>query len=540
MSEAETFDYVIVGGGTAGCILANRLTEDGKTTVCLIEAGPRDNYPLIHMPLGFIRMLFEPKYNWMFMSPPDPNIKNRPMYAPRGKTLGGSSSINGMIYMRGHRADYDEWASQGNAGWGWNDMLPYLRKPIFNENYNDGKVHDEKGLWHIKYLEEPNPLNQVFLQAAESLQKKRIADFNTGDNEGFSIFQVTISNGRRTTAATSFLNPIKSRANLKIQTECQVSRIAIENGRATGVEFGANGATRRINARREVILAAGAFQSPQVLMLSGVGDPAEIKKHGIEVRHALRGVGKNLQDHISCPIHFMSPRSTSYGISLAAMPKIAWNFLRYITTRKGFFGNNIVESGGFIKTKPGLDRPDIQHIFVPTHQGKPGQLIAWGHGFRITCCLLHPKSRGEVRLASAKVGDAPVIDFKFFSDAPGPDSDMEVLIRGIKDGRRILNAPAFDSYRGEAVWPAENVQTDDQYRDFVREFSSTVFHPVGTCKMGKDDLAVVDDRLRVRGVKGLRVIDASIIPTVTTGNTNAPTMAVAEKGAEMVKADARS
>ncbi len=539
MSEAEIFDYVIVGAGTAGCILARRLTEDGKTNVCLIEAGPPDKNPLIHMPLGFIRMLFEPKYNWMFMSPPDPNIKNRPMFAPRGKTLGGSSSINGMIYMRGHRRDYDEWASLGNAGWAYDDILPYLRKPMHNENYNDGKVHDRNGPWHIKYLEEPNPLNHVFLQAAESLQKKRIPDFNAGDNEGFGIYQVTISNGRRTTAATAFLDPIKDRANLKILTEVQVSRIVVENGRATGVEFGANGAPRRINARREVILAAGAFQSPQVLMLSGIGDGAELKKHGIEVTHALRGVGKNLQDHISCPIHFMSPRTTSYGVSFAAMPRIAWNFLRYVTTRKGFFGNNIVESGGFIKTKPILDRPDIQHIFVPTHQGKPGQLLAWGHGFRITCCLLHPKSRGEVRLASAKVSDAPVIDFKFFSDPQGPDSDIEVLIRGIKDGRRILTAPAFDYYRGEAVWPADNVKTDDDYRDFVREFSSTVFHPVGTCKMGKDDMAVVDDRLRVRGLKGLRVVDASIMPTVTTGNTNAPTMAIAEKGADMIKADAR-
>ena len=241
------------------------------------------------------------------------------------------------------------------------------------------------------------------------------------------------------------------------------------------------------------IVSAGAIQSPQMLMLSGIGDPEELKKHGIEVKHALRGVGQNLQEHISAPVHFMSPLSTSYGISLAAMPRIVWNALLYATTRKGFFGNNIVESGGFVRTQPGLDRPDIQQIFVPTHQGKPGQLLAWGHGFRITSVLVRPKSKGRIGLASGKVGDPPVIDFRFFSDPGG--EDMKTLIRGVKDARRILMAPAFDKYRGAAVWPAETVQTDEQIEDFIREFSSTVFHPVGTCKMGRDDMAVVDDRL---------------------------------------------
>jgi choline dehydrogenase len=537
---SDSFDYVVVGGGTAGCVLANRLTEDGKTTVCLIEAGPRDNHPLIHLPLGFIRMLFHPTYNWMFMSPPDPTLKDRPMFAPRGKTLGGSSAINGMIYIRGHRRDYDEWASLGNSGWGWDDMLPYLKKSIHNENYNDGKLHGRDGPLNVKFLDEPNKLNHVFLDAAQSLQKRKIADFNTGDNEGFSIFQVTVKNGRRETAATGFLHPIEKRPNLKVVTGAQVNRIVLDGGRATGVEYQVGDETRRVDARREVVLSAGTFQSPQVLMLSGIGDGDELKKHGVAVKHAVRGVGKNLQEHISAPVHFLSPRITSYGITFASMPKIAWGCMRYLATRRGFLGNNIVESGGFIKTDANADRPDIQHIFVPTHQGKPGRLLAWGHGYRITTCLMHPKSRGEIRLASPKVGDAPVIDFKFFSDAPGPNSDMEVLIRGIKDARRILTAPAFDYYRGEAVWPSDAVKSDDDYRDFVREFSSTVFHPVGTCKMGKDDMAVVDDRLRVRGVTGLRVIDASIMPTITTGNTNGPTMAIAEKGADMLKADSRA
>jgi choline dehydrogenase-like flavoprotein len=531
--SAETFDYVIVGAGSAGCVLANRLTEDSNVTVCLLEAGPRDKSPLIHIPAGFIRMLFNPTYNYMFMSPPDANMKGRQTFVPRGKTLGGSSSINGMIYMRGHRRDFEEWAELGNPGWGFNDLLPYFKKSEHNEDYQD-EAHGRGGPLNVKYLEAPNPMNHVFLEAVESLQKRRIPDFNAGDNEGFSIFQVTIKDGRRHSVANAFVHPIGNRKNLKVITEAQVTRVIIENGRATGVQLGGP-MPRQIMARHEVIISAGAIQSPQLLMLSGIGNPEELKQHGIEVKHALRGVGENLQEHISAPVHFMSPLTTSYGISWGAMPRIVWNALLYATTRKGFFGNNIVESGGFIRTAPGLDRPDIQHIFVPTHQGKPGQLLAWGHGFRVTCVLVRPKSKGRIGLASGNAADPPVIDFRFFSDPGG--EDMKTLIHGIKDARRILMAPAFDKYRGAAVWPADNVRSDTELEDFIREFSSTIFHPVGTCKMGRDDMAVVDERLRVRGLSGLRVIDASIMPNVTTGNTNAPTIAIAEKGADMIKAD---
>jgi choline dehydrogenase-like flavoprotein len=312
----------------------------------------------------------------------------------------------------------------------------------------------------------------------------------------------------------------------------------VENGRAVGVEFMRGSSTHRVNARREVIVATGTFQSPQVLQLSGIGDPAELKQFGIDVKHALPGVGKNLQEHVCAPVHFLSPSTDTYGISWGAMPKIAWHFLRYAFGRKGLLSNNLVEAGGFIRTEPGLDRPDVQHIFVATHQGKPGRLLAWGHGFRISTCVLHPKSRGTVGLSTPKAGDPPKIKFNFFSD-PG-NHDMKVLIRGIRDARRILTAPAFDKYRGPAVWPGDNVQSDAEMENFVRDIATTLFHPVGTCKMGKDDMAVVDDRLRVRGVNGLRVIDASIMPTITTGNTNAPVMAIAEKGADMIREDARA
>ena len=518
--------------------MARRLTEDVGTTVRLLEAGPRDNLPLIHIPAGFIRMLFHPTYNWMFTSAQDPNMKNRQIYVPRGRTLGGSSSINGMIYIRGHRRDYDEWAELGNSGWSYDDLLPYFRKSEHNENYRDGEVHGHDGPLNVKYLESPNKLNHVFLEAAESLQKHRIPDFNTGDNEGFGIFQVTIKDGRRASIANAFLHPVEHKPNLDVVTEAQAARIIVEDGRAVAAEYNVGGETRRVNARREVILSAGTIQSPQVLMLSGIGPSDELKRHGIAVTHALPGVGQNLQEHISAPVHFMSPRSASYGISFNAMPKIGWHFLLYAVAHKGMLGNNIVESGGFMRTSPELDRPDIQHIFVPTHQGRPGQLLAWGHGYRITCVLLRPRSRGTITLASSKVSDPPVIDFRFFSDPGG--ADMKTLIRGIKDARRILMASAFDRYRGAAVWPADDVQTDAQLEDFVREFSSTVFHPVGTCRMGKDELAVVDERLRLHGVRGLRVVDASIMPHVTTGNINAPVIAIAEKAADMIRADARA
>jgi len=534
----ETFDYVIVGAGSAGCILAHRLAEDEKATVCLMEAGPPDKTMFIHMPAGFIRILFHPVYNWKFMSDGEPQLRNRQIYAPRGRTLGGSSSVNGMIYNRGHKADFDEWKALGNSGWSWDDLLPYFRKSIRNENYDDGKYHDRKGLLNIKYLEEPNKLDAAFIQAAEQLQKKRIPDFNTGESEGFGMFQVTIRDGRRESAATAFLNPIKNKQNLKIETDAHVSRVVVQNGRATGVEFLRDGGTHRVNARREVIIASGTFQAPQVLQLSGIGDPAELKEHGIEVKHALPGVGKNLQEHVCAPVHFLSPSTDTYGVSWGAMPKIAWQFLRYAIGRKGLLSNNLVEAGGFIRTEPGLDRPDVQHIFVATHQGKPGRLLAWGHGFRISTCVLHPKSRGTVGLNSGKAGDPPKIKFNFFTD-PG-NHDMQVLIRGIRDARRILQAPAFDKYRGAPVWPGDNVQSDTEMENFVRDIATTLFHPVGTCKMGNDGMAVVDDRLRVRGVNGLRIADASVMPTITTGNTNAPVMAIAEKGADMIKQDARA
>ena len=537
MPATETFDYVIVGAGSAGCVVANRLTEDPDVTVCLLEAGPPDRHPLIRVPAGFIRMISHPKYNPMFTAAADPSVKNRKIPVPRGRTLGGSSAINGMMYMRGHRRDFDEWSALGNAGWAYDDVLPYFCKSENNEDYGGSMVHGHGGPLNVKHLARPNKLNEVFFDAVTSLQYRRIEDFNAGDNEGFSLHQTTIKDGRRHSTAAAFIHPLKHRRNLRILTDAQVSRIVVEGSRATGVEIDVHGVKQRVSARREVILSAGGINSPQILMLSGIGNPQELRKHGIGVVHALPGVGENLQDHVSVPVHYLSPLPGSYGISLRAMPRIAWNAFLYAFARKGFFANNIVESGGFVRSAPGLDRPDIQYVFVPAHQGKPGSMLAWGHGFRCTTVLLHPRSVGRVGLQNAVPGAPPLIDLRFFSDPNG--EDMRTMIRGVKEARRILQAPAFDRHRGAVVVPSDDVQSDAQLENFIREGCSTVFHPVGTCKMGKDDMAVVDERLRVRGLDGLRVVDASIMPTITSGNTNAPTIMIAEKAADMIKEDAR-
>jgi choline dehydrogenase len=521
----RSFDYVIVGAGSAGCVLANRLSEEANVSVCLIEAGPRNRHPYIHIPLLMIGLLYHPTLNWNFRSTNQKHAGNRPIIIPRGKTLGGSSSINGMVYVRGHPFDYDDWAKEGNAGWGYADVLPYFRRSEHNEGLGGSPYHARGGLMSVVDPTRANPMNEVFLEAAEQLQYRRRRDFNDDDQEGFGYHQLTQRNGIRESTATAFLEPARGCKNLTILTEGQVTRIVIENNRALGVEMQSG---ERIAARREVILSAGAINSPALLMRSGIGDGAMLTGLGIPVVHHLPGVGRNLQDHMGLGVQVESNDTRFYGISFKGAHRLLWAGIEYALFRRGMLASNVVEACGFLRTAPGLDRPDIQYGFMPARRGVGARLVGRGHGYGLVTILLKPKSRGTVRLSEAR---APVIDLNAFGDG----DDLETFLKGYKISRRILRAPAFAQYHLREARPGDEVQSDQQLADYIRDNAGTIYHPVGTCRMGQGDEAVVDAELRVHGFDGLRVVDASIMPTIVGGNTNAPTIMIAEKASDMIR-----
>jgi choline dehydrogenase-like flavoprotein len=524
------FDYVIVGGGSAGCVLAGRMSEDPAVRVCLIEAGPPDRHPLIHIPLGVTWLIKHPRLNWCYWSAPQQHVAGRRIFLPRGRVLGGSGAINGTIYIRGHRTDYDDWAAWGNPGWSYAEVLPYFRKSENNEQFTASPYHGVGGPMNVSDCESYNPLTDIMLEAADSLQLPRTEDFNGREQEGFGRRQVTVRGGRRESTATAFLRDADKRKNLTIICDALVSRVVFDGRRATGVEIVQAGERRQIDARREVILSAGVFATPAILMRSGIGDGAELQQHGIDVVHHAPQVGRNLQDHISSPVQYSTPTTIPYGISWRTLPWLGWSVINYALFRRGIFANTALHAGGFVRSRPGLDRPDIQFILMPAERTPDGRM-GIGHGYGLITILLRPKSSGTVKLAGPGPELAPVIDPRFYS---APD-DLDDMLRGLRLARRILEAPAWDRVHGAEIRPGPQAQSDEALKDYIRASSQTCFHPVGTCAMGKDAQHVVDAELRVRGVDALRVADASIIPRMIGGNTNAPVIMIAEKAADMIR-----
>ncbi len=522
------FDFVIVGAGSAGCVLANRLSENPKHRVCLLEAGVPDKSVLIHTPVGVAAILPTKYLNWAFHTEPQPGLNGRRGFQPRGKVLGGSSSLNAMIYIRGHPSDYDHWASLGNVGWGYADVLPYFKRAQ-NQERGANHYHGAGGPLNVADIRSPNPVGQTFLEAASQVQLPRSDDFNGPQQEGVGPYQVTQLNGERHSAAKAYLTPILSRPNLEVVTGAKATRILLEEGRAVGIAYRKDRTDHEVRAEREVILSGGALQSPQLMLLSGIGPGEELTRHGIDVVHELNGVGRNLHDHIDYVFCNKAKTTETFGFSLAGAAKIVQAIFEYRRNRTGRLTSNFAETGGFLKTDPGLEAPDIQLHFVVGIVDNHNRNFHAGHGYSLHVCVLRPKSRGEIGLNSPDPLAAPRIDPNFLAD----ESDMETLLRGFKLSRQILEAPAFDPIRGKLLY-LDKVHSDDEIRAEIRQRADTVYHPVGSCKMGVDEMAVVDPSLKVRGLEGLRVADASIMPTIIGGNTNAPAIMIGEKASDMI------
>lgn len=532
MNAGDTFDYIIVGAGSAGCVLANRLSEDPSTTVLLLEAGPADNNFWIKIPAGMTKLFHPSAMNWGYFTEPEPHLNDRKIYWPRGKTLGGSSSINGMLYMRGHPEDYEGWAQLGARGWAWDDVLPYF---IRAEDHTHGAsaLHGAGGPLAVTELPVDDEGGRLFMTAAQAVGLPHRRDLNDGIQEGVGRPQVTVRNGRRESTASAYLKPVRSRKNLLVVTEALTECVLFAARRATGVRYAHGGESKVAHARREVILSGGVVNSPQLLMLSGIGPGKRLSDMGIAVQSDLRGVGENLQDHLYVYHIAEVTKRLSINHQLRGGPRLYLNALRYFLAGSGAMNVGAVQATAFPIVGPGATRPDVEISFRPMSWDiAAGSVLLHPYpGMNAACSLLRPQARGRVTLASANPHEYP----RIFANYLDNDADLTVMREGMRWIRRVFETSPLADHVKREVMPGVDVRSDDEWKSFIRANAQSVYHPVGTCRMGSDVDAVVDPDLRVHGVDGLRVIDASVMPRITSSNTNAPTIMIAEKGADLIR-----
>lgn len=529
----DNFDFIIVGGGSAGCVLASRLSENPDTSVCLIEAGTTGDHWSINVPAGLVKTMQDKQTNWLLKTAPQANLGGRRLFWPRGKALGGSSAINGMVYIRGHRADYDRWASEeGCPGWDWESVLPLFRRSENNERITDD-LHGQGGPLNVMDPRSPSPLATMCVDAAVAAQIGQTDDFNGVRQEGAGLYQLTQKDGQRHSAWHAYLQGVE-RKNLRVISGAHATRIRIADGRATGVDFRRNGQSEdeSIAARREVLLCGGAVHSPQLLMLSGIGPGGELSAQGVPVLHDAAEVGRNLQDHLDVSIVQRTSTKIGFAFTWNGLSRLPGAIREYRRNRTGLLTSNFAEAGIFTRSQADEPLPDLQYHFLPVMSDNHGQTRIYAHGVTMHCCDLRPKSRGHIGLNSADPLADPLIDPNYLDH---PD-DLSKMMRGIEIGRRILSAPPLAEHMADELHPGADVRDEKSMEAFIRRKAETIYHPVGTCRMGKDDAAVVDPELKVRGVQGLRVVDASVMPSLIGGNTNAPTIMIAERAADLIRA----
>ena len=533
MDELEA-DYVVVGAGSAGCVLANRLSADPSTRVVLLEAGGRDINPWIHVPVGYFKTMHNPSVDWCYRTEPDPGLNGRRLEWPRGKVIGGSSSLNGLLYVRGQPQDYDRWRQMGNPGWGWDGVLPLFKRAEDQERGADD-YHGTGGPLTVSNMRLNRPICDAWVAAAQSAGYPFNDDYNGAEQEGVGYFQLTTRQGRRCSAAVAYLHPVKKRPNLKIVTRAHTSRILFEGNRAVGVAFlDRDGREQSVRAKGEIVLASGAIGSPQILMLSGIGEADQLKQHGIDVQADLPGVGKNLQDHLQARLVFKCNEPTLNDEVRSLFNKLRIG-LRYILFRTGPMTMAASLATGFLKTRPEVETPDIQFHIQPWSADSPGEGVHPFSAFTMSVCQLRPESRGEIRLKDGKARSYPAIHPNYLAT----ETDRRTIVDGFKIARRIAEHKPLSAKIASEFQPGREVETDDDMLEWVRDSATTIYHPTGTCKMGPDPMAVVDSRLKVHGIHGLRVADCSIMPEIVSGNTNAPAIMIGEKASDMILEDQR-